>query len=247
MYNNRFKDNNEYRRKINEHRPLSDDALKQIKEYYKIGLTYASNAIEGNTLNLAETKVVLEDGITIGGKSLKEHYEAIGHAKAFDKIVELSQNAIFTEEDIKSLHKLFYNQIDEVNAGKYRTSQVIITGSDVELPKPEELNAKMAEFVKSLPHLKETWHPVEYAAMIHIIFVNIHPFLDGNGRVARLLMNLALLQSGYNIVVIPPVVRADYISALQDSNHGDYVPFVNFISEMVLESQKEYLKIISRF
>ena len=123
MYNNRFKDNNEYRTKINEHRPLSEDALKQIKEYYKIGLTYASNAIEGNTLNLAETKVVLEDGITIGGKSLKEHYEAIGHAKAFDKIVELSQNAIFTEEDIKSLHKLFYNQIDEVNAGKYRTSQ----------------------------------------------------------------------------------------------------------------------------
>ena len=123
MYNNRFKDNNEYRTKINEHRPLSEDALKQIKEYYKIGLTYASNAIEGNTLNLAETKVVLEDGITIGGKSLKEHYEAIGHAKAFDKIVELSQNAIFTEEDIKSLHKLFYNQIDEVNAGKYRASQ----------------------------------------------------------------------------------------------------------------------------
>ena len=153
MYNNRFKDNNEYRTKINEHRPLSEDALRQIKEYYKIGLTYASNAIEGNTLNLAETKVVLEDGITIGGKSLKEHYEAIGHAKAFDKIVELSQNAIFTEEDIKSLHKLFYNQIDEVNAGKYRTSQVIITGSDVELPKPEELNAKMAEFVNLLPHL----------------------------------------------------------------------------------------------
>lgn len=123
MYNNRFKDNNEYRTKINEYGQLPEDALKQIKEYYKIGLTYASNAIEGNTLNLAETKVVLEDGITIGGKSLKEHYEAIGHAKAFDKIVELSQNAIFTEEDIKSLHKLFYNQIDEVNAGKYRASQ----------------------------------------------------------------------------------------------------------------------------
>lgn len=247
MYNNRFEENNEYRIKINEHRPLSEDALKQVKEYYKIGLTYASNAIEGNTLNLAETKVVLEDGITIGGKSLKDHYEAVGHAKAFDKIIELSQKAIFTEEDIKLLHKLFYNQIDEVNAGRYRTNQVIITGSDVELPKPEELSAKMAEFVNSLPHLKETLHPVEYAAMVHIIFVNIHPFVNGNGRVARLLMNLALLQSGYNIVVIPPVVRADYISALQESNKGNYVPFVNFISEMVLESQKEYLRIISRF
>ncbi len=247
MYNNRFEENNEYKIKINEHRPLSEETLKQIKEYYKIGLTYASNALEGNTLSLVETKVVLEDGITIGGKSLKEHYEAVGHAKAFDKIIELSQKAIFTEEDIKLLHKLFYNQIDEANAGRYRTNQVIITGSDVELPKPEELNAKMAEFVNSLTRLKETLHPVEYAAMVHIIFVNIHPFVDGNGRVARLLMNLALLQSGYNIVVIPPIVRADYISALKDSNNGNYVPFVNFISEMVLESQKEYLRIISRF
>lgn len=247
MYKNCFEQNDEYKAKINEHRPLSEDDLKQVKEYYKIGLTYASNALEGNTLDLVETKVVLEDGITIGGKPLKDHYEAVGHAKAFDKIIELSKKTIFTEDDIKLLHKLFYSKIDESNAGEYRANQVIITGSDVELPKPEELNSKMAEFINSLAHLKETLHPVEYAAMVHIIFVNIHPFVDGNGRVARLLMNLALLQSGYNIVVIPPVVRTDYISALKDSNVGNYVPFVNFISEMVLESQKEYLKIISRF
>ena len=87
-------------------------------------------------------------------------------------------------------------------------------------------------------------HPVEFASMVHIIFVNIHPFIDGNGRVARLLLNLALLEAGYNITVIPPVVRADYIRALQASNHGEFQPFINFISEMVLESQKEYLKII---
>lgn len=228
-------------------RPLSDEALAQVKEYYKIGLTYASNAIEGNTLSLVETKVVLEDGITIGGKPLKDHYETVGHAKAFDEIIELSKNATFTEADIKLLHKLFYEKIDGEKAGKYRTSQVIITGSDVELPKPEELDKKMHEFILQLPKLKAELHPIEYAAMVHIIFVNIHPFADGNGRVARLLMNLALLQSGYNIVVIPPVVRTDYISALQETNKGNNTDFINFISEMVLESQKEYLKIISRF
>lgn len=247
MYRNCFIQNDEYKAKINALRPLSNEALAQIKEYYKVGLTYASNALEGNTLNLAETKVVLEDGLTIGGKPLKDHYETVGHAKAFDKIFELASNATITENDIKLLHKLFYEKIDSEKAGKYRTSQVIITGSDVELPKPDELNQKMQEFIMQLPTLKEKLHPVEYAAMVHIIFVNIHPFLDGNGRVARLLMNLALLQNGYNIVVIPPVVRADYILALQETNKGNNKNFINFISEMVLESQKEYLKIISRF
>lgn len=247
MYRNCFTQNDEYKTKINALRPLSDEALAQVKEYYKIGLTYASNAIEGNTLSLVETKVVLEDGITIGGKPLKDHYETVGHAKAFDEIIELSKNVTFTEADIKLLHKLFYEKIDGEKAGKYRTSQVIITGSDVELPKPEELDKKMHEFILQLPKLKAELHPIEYAAMVHIIFVNIHPFADGNGRVARLLMNLALLQSGYNIVVIPPVVRTDYISALQETNKGNNTDFINFISEMVLESQKEYLKIISRF
>lgn len=247
MYRNCFVQNDEYKAKINALRPLSKEALAQVKEYYKIGLTYASNALEGNTLSLVETKVVLEDGITIGGKPLKDHYETVGHAKAFDEIIKLSQNKTFTEDDIKLLHKLFYEKIDNEKAGKYRTSQVIITGSDVELPKPEELDEKMHEFILQLPKLKAELHPVEYAAMVHIIFVNIHPFADGNGRVARLLMNLALLQSGYNIVVIPPVVRADYISALQKTNSGNNTEFINFISEMVLESQKEYLKIISRF
>lgn len=247
MYKNCFAQNDEYKAKINALRPLSNEALVQVKEYYKIGLTYASNALEGNTLSLVETKVVLEDGITIGGKPLKDHYETVGHAKAFDEIINLSKNTTFTENDIKLLHKLFYEKIDNEKAGKYRTSQVIITGSDVELPKPEELDEKMHEFILQLPKLKEKLHPVEYAAMVHIIFVNIHPFTDGNGRVARLLMNLALLQSGYNIVVILPVVRADYISAIQKTNNGNNTEFINFISEMVLESQKEYLKIISRF
>lgn len=246
MYENRFQQNDEYKAKIDAHRPLSVDILSQIQDYYKIGLTYSSNALEGNTLDLVETKVVLEDGLTIGGKPMKDHLEALGHAEAYKELLKVAQGDTITEENIKTFHHLFYNRIDETNAGQYRKKQVIITGSDVEFPKPETLDTLMKDFVKQIPQLKQDLHPVEFAAMVHAIFVNIHPFIDGNGRVARLLMNLALLQSGYNITIIPPVVRTDYIRTLQDSNRNNFKPFIHFISEMVLESQKEYLKIIER-
>lgn len=231
---------------IDVYRPLSADVVKQIQEYYKIGLTYSSNALEGNTLDLAETKVVLEDGLTINGKPMKDHLETIGHAEAFNLLLELAKKTTFTENDIKSLHSLFYSKIDNAHAGCYRDKQVIVTGADIEFPSPAEIDNKMNEFINGLTELKQNLHPVEYAAMIHALFVNIHPFIDGNGRVARLLMNLALLQAGYNITIIPPVVRADYIRALQKSNHNNFKPFINFISEMVYESQKEYLKIVKR-
>ena len=246
MYRNRFKEIDELKFKIDRFRPLTDDILKQIQEHYKIGLTYSSNALEGNALDLAETKVVIEDGLTINGKPMKDHLETIGHASAFNKLLEITKSDTITEDDIKLLHKIFYAKIDLDNAGNYRLSPVIVTGADVDFPLPKELDSKMKEFIAKIPELKRELHPVAYAAMIQALFVNIHPFIGGNGRVARLIMNLALLQSGYNITIIPPVVRADYIRALQDSNHGNFESFINFISEMVLESQKEYLRIIER-
>ncbi len=244
MYTNRFEDNKEYKRKIDAYRPLDKDIVKQIQEYYRIGLTYSSNALEGNTLDITETKVVLEDGLTINGKPLRDHLETLGHSDAFYELLNLSKNHTITENDIKNLHKLFYRHIDETNAGTYRTKKVIVTGSDVSFPNPDELSGLMQNFVQEIPKMQERMFPVEFAAMVHARFVNIHPFIDVNGRVARLIMNLALLQSGYNITVIPPVVRADYIRAIQETNHKNYTPFVNFISEMVLESQKEYLRLI---
>lgn len=246
MYQNRLQEIDELKTKIDSFRPLSEDILKQIQEYYKIGLTYSSNALEGNTLDLAETKVVIEDGLTINGKPMKDHLETLGHASAFNELIELAKSKTISEENIKNLHKIFYAKIDSDNAGNYRQKPVIVTGSDIDFPLPEELDDKMKEFVSKLPQLKKELHAVEYAAMVHALFVNIHPFIDGNGRVARLIMNLALLQNGYNITIIPPVVRADYIRALQDSNHNKFQPFINFISEMVLEAQKEYLRIIER-
>lgn len=237
MYENKFQQNDEYKAKIDAHRPLSQDILLQLQDSYKIGLTHSSTSTEGNTLDLAETKVVLEDGLTLGGKSMKSHLDALGHSDAIHKLSSLAKNESFTEEDIRDLHHLFYNKIDESNAGQYRKIKVKITGFDIQLPKPEELDSLMKDFVAQLPQLKIDLHPVEYAAMIHVNFVRIHPFIDGNGRTARLLMNLALLQAGYNITIIPPVVRREYITKLNNFDKNNCKDFVNFISEMVLESQ----------
>ncbi|ABK99892.1 Fic family protein [Pelobacter propionicus] len=242
-YQNRLTDNDKLHEKIRSHRPLDAYEVKQLKEYYRIGLTWSSNALEGNSLTESETKVVLEDGITIGGKPLKDHFEAVGHSEAFDLLYKLAGSQEITEDDILGLHRLFYYRIQAETAGKYRDRNVIITGTDFTPPPPSDIPLTMQDFINSIPSLS-LMHPVEYAAMLHLNLVTIHPFIDGNGRTARLLMNLALLQAGYPITIIPPIIRGDYISVLRDSNKGDNQPFVNFISCCVWESQKEYLRLL---
>jgi Fic family protein len=230
--------------KINQSRPLDPKLLQRIREYFQIGTIYSSNALEGNTLTETETKVVLEDGITIGGKPLKDHLEAIGLNNAFNLIYKYSDDKSITEGNIKDLHKLFYTGIDEENAGKYRTVQAIITGSKYTLPKPEDIQNLMTKFVSRFEELKQTIHPVEAAAIAHKEFVFIHPFVDGNGRVARLLMNLVLLQSGYTIAIIPPILRSQYIQALEKA-HKDDSDFTNLIAQCVKETQKDYLRLLA--
>lgn len=243
-FENKIKDVDRLQAEINQYRPLSAHAVKQLKEYYRIGLTYTSNAIEGNSLTEIETKVILEDGITIGGKSIKEHQEAIGHSEAFDLLYTLSKSKTITEHDIKELHRIFYYRIDEENAGKYRKVAVFISGTDYIPPKAAKLPALMKKLSENIPTLQDNYHPVEYAALLHGDFVTVHPFVDGNGRTARLLMNLALLQSSYVITIIPPVLRGEYIRTLKDYNTGKTKEFVNFISAMVYESQKDYLRLL---
>lgn len=232
------------KQKLDQHRPLAPEILQQLKEYFRIGLTYSSNAVEGNTLTESETKVVIEDGITIAGKPVKDTLEAIGHSDAYNEMVRLAQGHGFTETDVLKLHQLFYHRIDSAHAGNYRTTGVIITGTDYLPPSANQVPQAMAQWIAGLPASYKQYHPVELAARVHLDFVMIHPFVDGNGRVARLLMNLVLLQTGYTIAIIPPIVRADYIAALVDANKGNATPFINFISAMSYETMKDYLRIV---
>lgn len=238
-----FKEIDKLQDEIKKMRPLQKNELQQIKEYYRIGLTYSSNAIEGNSLTETETKIVLEEGITIGGKPLKDHFEAVGHSKAYDLITSLSKENKITESNIKELHKLFYQQIDSDRAGIYRKEKVFISGSHHKLPNPEKINDLMSELIVRLAKIRNASHSIEFAAKLHKEFVFIHPFIDGNGRVARLLMNLALLQNGYNIVIIPPILRRDYISSLEKA-HKDDAEFIGFIAGCVKEAQKDYLRLL---
>lgn len=244
MFKNRVAEIDALKKEIDLYRPLPTPLLPMLKEYFRIGLTYSSNALEGNTLTETETKVILEDGLTIGGKTLKEHLEVIGHSKAYDFMLNQTHNNTFTEQDICELHRLFYYLIDEKNAGKYREVPVFVTGTDFEFPASAQIPILMKEFLQNVPSDKEQYHPVHYAALIHAKLVTIHPFVDGNGRTARLLMNLALLQSGYVITIIPPIMRSAYITTIRQANKGNMTPFLEFISEMVYESSKEYLRLI---
>lgn len=228
---------------IDQYRPLEEPMLSQLKSYYRIGLTYSSNALEGNSLTETETKVVLEDGLTIGGRPLRDHLEALGHGKAYDGMFSLIKKSLFAEQDVLALHRMFYRQIDDELAGKNRRQRVFISGSRYPVPDWPNIPDLMAVWLKELPEQARKLHPVELAAQVHKDFVFIHPFIDGNGRMARLLMNLVLLQAGYLIVIIPPITRSEYISSLEKA-HLDDAAFRCFIAERVLETQKDYLRLL---
>ena len=237
MKNRLFQEIDALQLEINAYRPLDEHLLLQIKEYYRIGLTYTSNALEGNSLTEAETKIVIEEGITIGGKRIIDHLEAIGHSQAFDLLYTLSQSKTITLNDIKALHRLFYFRIDPIHAGVWREVKVFISGSHYAFPAPQEIDSLMTSFENRLNELRGLMHPVELAALIHKEFVFIHPYIDGNGRVGRLLMNLILMQYGcHPITSIPPILRSDYIRFLK--SHTNDTDFILFIAKMVKDPKK---------
>ena len=230
--------------RIDGHRPLDAHMLKQVREYFRIGMTYSSNALEGNSLTETETKIVIEDGISIGGKPVKDHLEALGHSEAYDLLFRLAKHQDITEANIKKLHRLFYYRIDAKQAGKYRKRKVIITGTVFIPPSPERIPDLMRSFIAEIPETRAKRHPVEYAAILHKELVTIHPFIDGNGRAARLLMNLALLQAGYPVAIIPPILRRDYLNTLDKTHWENNGPFLKFIAGICYESTKEYLRLL---
>lgn len=227
---------------IDELRPFPPETLKSLREYYRVGLTYSSNALEGNSLTESETKIVIEDGLTVDGKPLLHAYEAIGHAEAYDHLYKIAQNKALELSDILKLHELFYRRISPEFAGRIRVGQVFLSGSRYRLPKPSDLSKLLDDFVAWFNVNEKQLHPVEFAALVHQKFVFIHPFADGNGRVSRLLMNLALMRAGYDITIIPPILRREYIAALEKA-HRNTKEFCSFIARRVIETQKELLRL----
>jgi len=230
---------------IDEHRPFSKGLANSLQEKLIVEWTYNSNAIEGNTLTLSETKVVLE-GITIGGKSIMEHLEAINHREAIFFVEDLIANKEpLSEWNIKNIHALILKEIDNTNAGKYRSENVVISGAKHIPPKHYEIGDLMQKLMVEYQYKWKEFHPVVRATLIHGEFVKIHPFIDGNGRTSRLLLNFELMKTGYPPIIIKNEERARYYDIL-DLAHTtmNYESFIELVSELVIESEKLWVSVL---
>lgn len=234
-----FKRIKEKKKKLDNLRPLPKDAVIQILEDIRLRHTYHSDAIEGNTLTLQETKLVLEEGVTIGGKPLKDHIEAKNDAEAFDLMIELVHaKKSISQEIIQQVHEAVTRGILQ-NPGQYRIGNVGIAGSATTPPSYLKIIRLMNEYIQDIQKL--SLHPVKKAAFIHHELVRIHPFLDGNGRVARLLTNLFLMKKGYPPIIVKKTDRKRYYRALDKADHGDMSEFSNFVARAAHESLQYYL------
>jgi Fic family protein len=228
--------------------PFDSTLVAELKKLYDVRFTYNSNAIEGNTLTQSETELVLTKGITVGGKTLDEHLEVIGHKEAIDYIENLAQRDTEIHEwEIKQIHNLILRKINPEEAGSYRTLDVMAAGTNYRYPAHYLLSQLMGDFASWLNSESALrLHPVEYATMAHYRFVSIHPFRDGNGRSARLLMNLLLIRAGYPIVVINNQIRNDYINALAygQQNKDDLSQLFALIFDAAISSLVEVLRLL---
>ena len=232
------------KKELDKKRPLNLYSIKSLRESDILDWTYHSNAIEGNTLTLMETKVVLE-GITIGGKSVNEHLEAINHKDAIIFLEELiKNNKPLTLRDIKDIHKLVLKEIDNLNAGTLRINNVTIGGA-THIP-PDYL--KVPDDLEKMMFNYDAWkqlHPIVRAGLLHGVFVKIHPFIDGNGRTSRLIMNFEVMKAGYPPIIIKKEERFDYYKALdKGATTKDYTDFIDMLIDLELEMLKKYLNIL---
>lgn len=227
-------------------RPLPGAALRRLEERMTVEWIYNSNAIEGSTLTLRETGLILETGLTIGGKSLREHFEVINHKAAIDYVEGLAgQRQPLTAFEVRQIHRLVLTRIDDEQAGQYRTAPVQIVGSAHTPPDAWEITRLMSEWSDWLAGPGQGLHPVERAAVAHHRLVAIHPFIDGNGRTARLVMNLLLLRDGYPPTIIQRVNRRQYYSVLAQADQGRATPLVNFVGRAVERSLSLYLEALT--
>lgn len=231
------------KKQLDVQRPLSPSIIQNLDEWYKVELTYTSNAIEGNTLTRQETALVVEKGITVEGKSIIEHLEAINHAKAWEYVMTLQNKdrKDISELTIRDIHALILHRIDMTNAGRYRTVPVRISGSRVVLPNPMKVPLRMKQFINYLHISKDS--TIDIAIRAHFDFVSIHPFSDGNGRTGRLLMNLILIQDGFPPAIIRKEDRKAYINSIEKGQlHNDLSDYNGIMYKAIERSLLIYLE-----
>ena len=239
------------KQKLDTYKPLNKEQLANLKRVFDVDLTYNSNAIEGSTLSFSETKLILREGITIGGKKLSEHLEVINHKEALDFIESLSHLNPYdlTLKDILNIHFLVLKGISTKDAGVCRVKPVGVRKSDGKIyhfTEPLKIQDELNSFMTWLKNSIDL-HPVLLSSEVHYKFVSIHPFIDGNGRAARLLMNLILLQSGYPQAVIKVTNRAKYILSIEKAqDSGDIDDFHKIVADAVSESLDAYLDILEQ-
>jgi len=223
---------------LDKRRPLPPTLVKRLQEEMRVAHTYNSNAIEGNSLTKQETKLIVEEGITIGGKPLREHLEATGNASAFDMIFRLAESDVPVDHvTIQEIHELVTKGLQE-DSGRYRTVNVRIAGAAKAPPDFSKVTGQMDILLKEM---EKREHPILLSARLHHGIARIHPFSDGNGRTARLVANLLLMRKGYPPVVLRKEDRRKYYSYLAKADAGDIVPFATFIARALDESLAVYL------
>ena len=234
--------------KLNKLRPLPKSAMQKLREKFQIEMTYNSNAIEGNSLTLKETFLVINEGITVKGKPLKDYLEAKDHHAALEYLYDLidkDKKHTISEMLIRNLHQIIIQETDKEWAGKYRNANVIIGGAKHTPPNALHVPPKMKDLISWLNSQKNKTNIIELAALLHHKLVHIHPFFDGNGRTARLTMNLLLMQAGYPLVIILKNDRKKYYEVLDKADSGNYEPLVKFIAQSIERTLDIYLKTLT--
>ncbi|MBA6152756.1 Fic family protein [Gelidibacter maritimus] len=227
---------------LKKHRPLPSMALNKIREALTVEWTYNSNSIEGNTLSLRETQMVLQDGITIKGKSLREHFEAKNHERAINLLYKLvERREPLSIHEVLSLHGLVMNSIEEEFAGRLRNGGVRISGANFVPPNAVKVSALMDDLLIFTKENPLNLNVIELSAVFHHRFVWIHPFFDGNGRTVRLAMNLLLMTHGFPPAIILTNDRIKYYTALNDANKGRYGKLMLLMSQAIERTLNIYL------
>lgn len=227
-------------------RPFPKSALVRLKEQIVVEWTFNSNAIEGSTLTLKETALILNEGLTISGKPLREHLEAVNHKEAIlllDKLVQ--KKCDLSEQIICDIHRIILKGINAEEAGAYRQHRVRILGALHIPPNPVKVPQLMKELMGWYRQGKKERNPVNLAALFHHKFVHIHPFIDGNGRCARLIMNLILMRYGYPPTVVLRVDRRKYYRVLLEADQGQFENYLNFMGRAVERSLIVYLQALT--